>query len=124
MKKIVLDTNFIFSFFDYDDNNNEKALRIFAGLDDKTEFIVPEVVVAELLIKESKFDFLMITKHFSRTYYRNNDKDLDFISNLDQRIKKPLKAVDCLILALCKRHNVRLLTFDKKLEKSYRKLFD
>jgi predicted nucleic acid-binding protein len=122
-KRFILDTNFILSFLILNEPLNMDAIKIFSELPEDSEFIVPQIVAAELSISEEQHHLIFKSRIFAQKFTSNNENDLDYINSLSIEIKKPLKAIDCLILALCKRYNAKLITFDTKLQKAYNNLF-
>lgn len=78
---------------------------------------IPFIVAAELSVSPYSDKYLFAAKEISTRFIPNNEDDLEFITNLPDKLKKGLKANDCLIISLCKRTGGELLTFDKKLKK-------
>ena len=122
MTTYIIDTSFIFSFADEDDSNYLKAREIMRNQESNSKNLVPFIVAAELSIGSNFFDFVSLARSFSSKFINNNDKDLDFLKTIPSATARSLKANDCLILALCKRYNAKLLTFDLKLERVYKEL--
>jgi len=120
MTEVILDTNFIFGLISYRDLHHSRATEIFSKLKFNCNLIIPYIAVSELIVSGEEENFAFICKKLFGKFTYNNDDDLDFINSIDLKMKKSLKANDCLILALCKRYNARLITFDKKLEKASR----
>ncbi len=123
MNNIVLDTNFIFSLLVSHQPNHKEALNTFSQID-KNKIIIPFVVVAELVIAEEHIDFLAVCKKLSKFRIVDSiEDDLNFVSKeIDFLSRRVLKSNDCLILAICKRYNAKLITLDKKLQRAYAKL--
>ncbi len=111
----ILDTNFLCSFFDLLDSNHEKAKAVFFDQLGEDELKVPYVVAAELLVNDMSAKYFPAVTAITNRYVKNNEADLEFISGLPGKLKRKLKANDCLILALCKRYNAELISFDKNL---------
>ena len=111
----ILDTNFIFSLFNPLDSNHSKAKNIIFEIRDEEKIRVPFVVASELCIDKDGGKYLYAVKQITTKFINSSDADLDCIINFPNKIKSQLKANDCLILALCKRLNADLLTFDKTL---------
>ena len=121
-KRIVLDTNFLYALFIRKDSCHKEAKEILLSWDSTTEIIIPQIVVCELIISQEKLDFINLSKKFTKRFTPNSEKDLNFILSIPPDVKIQIKAIDCLILSICKRYNARLVTFDKKLQKAYETL--
>lgn len=121
MKKYLLDTNFIYSLVDPSDSNNSKAKEIMGNISkEPNSLLIPYIVMAELIITSKSYDFFGLAKDLNSRIYLNTLNDLHFIDqHIPKRSSRSLKANDCSILALCYRHNARLLSFDSKLLKAY-----
>ncbi len=106
-----------------DDSNNQEAEMLLNRIG-KTNpiFIFPFISLVELYASARDFDFLDISTVFSKVLTHNTSSDLDFIISIDPTKRKSLKANDLMILALCKRFNAKLISFDKKLLKAYEKI--
>lgn len=117
MTKYVLDTNYLQSLFDETDVNSEKAAEILEALEEQAQMIIPQIVVAELLIGKDSTSVIRNCKELVTDFEKNNDDDLKFISKIPYQKRKRLKANDCLVMAITKRNSAKLITFDKVLEK-------
>lgn len=116
----ILDTNFLHSLFVKEDALHGKAKEILIKLEKLGEFLIPFIVAAELLIAEKDgMDFIKACRKLSKKFVKNTENDLIFIQSLPANDRKTLKANDCLIWAITKRFNAKLITFDKKLEKIF-----
>ena len=113
----LLDTNFISSLFNPDDVNHTRAKEIMFSISDEEKVRVPYVVGAELSISEDGEKYLYAARQITSKFVSNSEQDLDYIINLPAKSRAKLKANDCLLLALCKRLNAEILTFDKVLLK-------
>jgi len=120
MRRIVLDTNFIFALFVITDPCHIQALEVYAKFEGEITFIVPQIVLAELLVSAEERDFIKLAERINCKISSTAESDLLYISELQANLKRQLKAIDCLILACCTRHNAELLTFDKQLMKAYK----
>lgn len=119
----VIDTNFISTIMDNHDPNNKWAISTINTIGrTHHRFIIPFIVVAELLAGNTDNDFIEICKVFSKSFPKNTEKDLIFIKSIDPAKRASLKANDLLILAIKKRFNAKLLTYDKKLLKLSEKI--
>lgn len=122
--KIILDTNFLYAIYNKSDSCHEKATYKFSTFEFNQEFIVPQIVVAELIASGSSLDFVKLSREFASKFTAISDLDLEFINTISSAKRRKLKAIDCLILAMCKRFNAKLLTFDENLLKSYTSIFE
>lgn len=113
----ILDTNFIFSLLNKADVNHKKAADIFLGLDEDVDLKVPYIVAAELAISRKGSYLVSIARKISKRFVSSTEKDLEFIESMPYDVRKKIKSNDCLILAICKRNNAELITFDKNLSK-------
>ncbi len=125
MQKVVLDTSFLYSVFDESDPNHSEIFSILNRLEDggEVKFYISYGVIGELMCSKYETDFITRCRIFSRKFYGYTDKDLEFIKTLRLELRNSLKANDCFSLALCKRYQAELFTFDKKLENAYKELF-
>jgi predicted nucleic acid-binding protein len=114
---LILDTSFFCSFYNNFDVNHQASKKLFFDLDDDIEIMIPYVVAAEIAVSKDGVKLLSIAKQISRRFINNNESDLDYVLNIPEKHKNKLKSNDCLILALCKRLDADLLTFDKRLLK-------
>lgn len=120
---ILLDTNFVFSLFTRNDSLNSTAIDIFDKFDSSEDIIIPRLVVAELLVSNSKIDFIDTCNVISQGNIIDfGDDNLTFIASLEPNIRKTLKSNDCLILSMAILLDAELITFDQKLLKVYDKL--
>jgi predicted nucleic acid-binding protein len=113
----ILDTNFICSLLNQSDANHSKAKDIYFAIDDDEKIKIPFIVAAELSIHIHANKYFYAAKQITSKFIVNNEADLDFVLKISDKTRTKLKANDCLILALCKRLNADLLTFDKQLLK-------
>ena len=112
------DTSFLHSLFVKNDTNHSVAVDIFLKINSDAKYIIPYIVVAELLMAEvEKGQFIEACKNLASSFMENVTSDLQFIQTLPIATRKSLKANDCLILGINKRTKSTLLTFDKKLYK-------
>lgn len=120
---VLLDTNFVYSLFTKNDSLNKRAIDIFDKFESSERILIPRLVVAELLISNSKIDYIDVCNVISQGNIIDFDDDnLEFVSSLEPIIKKTLKSNDCLILSMAILLDAELITFDKKLLKVYSKL--
>ncbi len=115
----ILDTNFIISLFNQTDKNHTTAKDMFFSLGEDEKIRVPFIVAAELAVSEDSRKLLEASKAISSKFLVNSETDLDYISKTPTKTKKQLKANDCLLIALCERHNADLMTFDKALKTNF-----
>lgn len=114
----ILDTNFVFSLLNTLDENHQKAKDIFFQIKDDEELKIPYIVVAELIVDKDGDYYFEASRNISKRFLMNNEEDVKFIKAMPINIKKKLRANDCLILALCMRKKVELITFDKQLKRT------
>jgi len=117
----ILDTNFILSLFNQADGNHEKAKDIFFSLDEDEKIKIPFIVAAELTLSEDSGKILEASKAICSKFLVSSEEDLAYISKMPVKTKRKLKANDCLLIALCKRYDAELLTFDKSLKNQKKK---
>lgn len=113
----ILDTNFIFSLLNTLDKNHGKASDLFFGLSEDINIKVPYIVAAELAVNKYGIKYVSIARKISKRFILNTDDDLEFIQKMPYTMSRKIKSNDCLILAICKRKNAELITFDKQLNK-------
>jgi predicted nucleic acid-binding protein len=114
----ILDTSFFCSFYNNFDVNHQEAKKMFFALDDDELIKIPFIVAAEITVSKDGDKLLSIAKQLSQRFISNNEDDLDYILEIPNKIKGKLKSNDCLIIALCKRLNADLISFDKGLIKA------
>lgn len=122
MSKIILDTNVLYGLAVTNDAHHEKSKKLFSQLSGENEILIPEIVVAELLASGDSFDFVNFCENLSSDWLSLQKSDFDFIASLPSKVRRTLKANDCIILAMCKKFNAELITFDRKLMRYYKKL--
>ena len=72
------------------------------------------------MLRKSKPEIALFTISYQIEKSKNIKKAvLDYIAGIPDKIKGKLKSNDCLILALCKRFNSDLVSFDKGLLKVF-----
>ncbi len=121
--KYVVDTSFLLSSLDPDDAFYTIAASDLTHVDYGDEIIIPLISVSEFLIGQKNIEKgISYCKSFCENFEMITESDLEFFENLDINQRKSLKSNDCLILAICKRKKAKLLTFDARLEKAYKKL--
>lgn len=118
----ILDTNFICSLFNQTDQNHDKAKDIFFEIDEDEKLLIPFIVAAELAISNDARKLLSASKKITPRFLASNEDDLNYVAKLPDRLRRKLKANDCLIIALCKRKKAELLTFDKSLSSALHSL--
>ena len=126
MKRYVVDTSFVSSFFNSEDINHSKALQLAKSI--YSEYIiVPSVVIAELSTSFSKnedFTNLILENVFdiaSEIYPLDESNIFDYLAFQKDRANN-LKALDSIILYSALVSDAELLTFDKKLKRKYKDL--
>ncbi|HEX9804696.1 MAG TPA: type II toxin-antitoxin system VapC family toxin [Candidatus Dojkabacteria bacterium] len=118
MHAFVLDTSFLSALLVERDVHHKKAHKISEKLPEESYFFIPFVVASELLILGDSRKILTEIKKISKSFIRNTESDLDYISSIPNNIRKQLKANDCLIMSIVNKKNASLITFDKKLRKN------
>ncbi len=122
-KQVIIDTNFFCSYINIDDPKYSEAgelIRDYSGY----KFIIPSIVVAELIASGFSIDFIKYCKIYTSKFINISEDDLSFMQKLKPELRRSLKSADCILLAIAKRYNAEILTFDKKLQKVYTQLFD
>jgi predicted nucleic acid-binding protein len=126
MKRYVVDTSFVSSFFNSEDINHSKALQLAKSI--YSEYIiVPSVVIAELSTSFSKnedFTNLILENVFdiaSEIFPLDESNIFDYLAFQKDRANN-LKALDSIILYSALVSDAELLTFDKKLKRKYKDL--
>ncbi len=126
MKRYVVDTSFVSSFFNSEDINHSKALQLAKSI--YSEYIiVPSVVIAELSTSFSKnedFTNLILENIFdiaSEIFPLDESNIFDYLAFQKDRANN-LKALDSIILYSALVNHAELLTFDKKLKRKYKGL--
>lgn len=115
----VLDTNFLYSMYVKDDIHHQDSLQLLMDLPEEINFIIPEIVVLELIAAGETIDFIERSKVFSKKPEPVTSQDIHYIQTLPPQLRRKLKANDCIILAITKRFKAKLLTFDKTLSKTH-----
>ena len=126
MTSYLLDTSFISAFCNKDDANHKKAQEISKRIKDGY-FIIPSVVVAELSSFYKNLDFRNLVVKTSLNIASEiasvtSENILIYVSFVQEFLNN-LKAVDSIILFLSIENDAKLLTFDKKLEKEFAKIY-
>ena len=124
MKSTLLDTSFLSSLFNKKDVNYSLAVEMAKDIKD-TDIIIPVVVFAELAsnLKNKALRDLIIeiglemAEEIPDLNNKNLKKYLQFVKSLPNR----LTTLDSIILFLANEYNSQLITFDKKLEKVFKK---
>lgn len=113
----ILDTNFVYALLDRNDSNNEQAYELLKSQTDSTKFIIPIIVIAELLASKIDFDVIWnYCKDLSNNFEQSTISDIQLLNKIPHTKRKSLKANDCLIWAMSKRVGAKVLTFDKKFQ--------
>lgn len=126
MKRYVVDTSFVSSFFNSEDINHSKALQLAKSIYSE-HIIVPSVVIAELSTSFSKnedFTNLILENVFdiaSEIFPLDESNIFDYLAFQKDRVNN-LKALDSIILYSALVSDAELLTFDKKLKRKYKDL--
>ena len=120
---IILDTCFIYSLFNNHDVNFTAANEQFAATTDDKEFIIPTIVIAELLMADGKGETVLEACHeIVPAFTPITNNELKTITAFSYATRKQLKANDCIILAIATVYEAQLYTFDKKLMKMYKQM--
>ena len=124
MKSTLLDTSFLSSLFNKKDVNYSLAVEMAKDIKD-TDIIIPVVVFAELasnlknkVLRDLTIEIgLEMAEEIPDLNNKNLKKYLQFVKSLPNR----LTTLDSIILFLANEYNSQLITFDKKLEKVFKK---
>lgn len=124
MEKFILDTCYLCSLLNEKDVNNSLAVEIAKNLKDCL-VLVPTVVIAELMsnFKNKHIRDITVKATFNivddtPSIDRNNIAEyVEFAKHLPHSFT----AIDSIILFLAKESNAKLITFDKKLLRLYKK---
>lgn len=113
MKSYLLDTNFLIALDNSKSEYHKKAVNLFQSIDNSLIFI-PAIVVAEFLVGFEKVNVgLRICNEISSTdFLQVENQDLEFLNKISLKTRKKLKANDSLVIALAKRYNAKLYSFD------------
>ena len=122
MENLLLDTNFIYSLFSLKDSNHKRAVRIAEQFSGSENFIIPVVVAAELTCSGHAIDLAETAKVFTNKLVPHVEVDIKFIKQIPPDKCRSFKSVDYLILAMCKRLEAKLVTFDRTLGNTYKTL--
>lgn len=120
---IALDTNHLVRFF----TNDIKKLALAAKrtIEKQKEIFVPTIAIAEtvyVLTNDYNKTKSIICTQIESLLGLPNIRTQDFVMNaLKVYEVENISIYDCLILAECIRKNILLKTFDKRLEKVYKK---
>jgi predicted nucleic acid-binding protein len=121
--KVTLNTNILYSIYYSKDSNHLKAKQFFRKQDRKIEYVIPSIAYIELLAGiESSYNAKAFCSLITQNTPLITRTDINFVAELDPKIRKVLKANDCLILAITSRTESKLVTFDSKLSKIAKKL--
>lgn len=118
MSKCLLDTNVLVALVDTKDAHHKNATKIIEQID--STVILPIIVVAEFLSGQldATKSLLSLQKKWGNFIY-TTEEELVIMAEFPQKIRKKLKANDCLILAHCLVHDANLITFDDYLNQAY-----
>lgn len=124
----VLDTSFLSSLINSEDENNENAVDIYGSFSSEDVLFIPATVKLELILiglnfaRFSEKDLDRFIEHIELSLVEINTEFLRKFQKFVFSTKLPLKPVDYSILFTAFETKSKLLTFDKKLEKYYKKL--
>lgn len=122
----LLDTSFLLALFNPSDPLYKSAKDlIFSLVDDTLRFEIPLVCAIESTITNPHpQDFIPLLSELidKRDFEINTKEDLEYISNIPLSKRKVLKTIDCCVIAMSKRMKIPLLTFDKRLLKTYQQI--
>ena len=121
-KNALLDTSFLYSLVTKSDKNYQKAGSIFIDIEKCKSIFIPFIVLAELSTGLGYKNALQYCKEISNKIEISTFEDLEVFDELSSRARRSLKSNDTLILAMSKRLNAKLVTFDKRLMKYHLKL--
>src|SRR5436190_23338035 len=115
MRKVLLDTNFIQSYINEEDKLHLEARKLFSNFPEGTKFIIPAIVVVELIIGTDQinrvYEFCSL---LCNTFESIELDDINLIAQINIEARRSLKSTDCLILAVCVREDADLITFDQR----------
>jgi len=124
----VLDTSFLSSLINSEDKNNKKAVGIYGNFSGEATLFIPATVKLELVLiglNFTKFSEKDLDKFIESIELSLVDINNEFLGKFQEFVfstKFPLKPVDYSVLFSCIFTKSELITFDKKLEKYYRKV--
>ena len=119
---VVIDTNVLCALLNEDDVHHEEAKEILLESEEDHLFI-PAISIAEALMGPDVTERSLDTcKGFGDTIVYETERELTIIADYPYKLRKQLKAIDCLILAFAATHNAQLWTFDQRLQKTYQQL--
>lgn len=126
--KYLFDTSFLSSLLNTEDVNHKQALHILMDLPEKFDTVIPATVRLEIAIyKQYRPVFFQVSFKdlFQSLSAELVNIDEKFINNFEEFVASTnfsLKVVDYTVLFSAIITKAELLTFDKKLEKYYKKL--
>lgn len=124
----VLDTSFLSSLINSEDENNKNAVDIYGSFSNEDVLFIPATVKVELILiglnfaRFSEKDLDRFIEYIELSLVEINTEFLGKFQKFVFSTKFPLKPVDYSILFTAFETKSKLLTFDKKLEKYYRKV--
>lgn len=122
MRKYVVDTSFLSSFFNSKDSNHQRALE-FTNTMNNEYLIVPSVVIAEMssFVQNRNLREAMLGNVFnivSEIFPLDEGNIFDYLL-FQEGFPNNLTAIDSVVLFSALVSSAQLLTFDKKLNKKY-----
>jgi predicted nucleic acid-binding protein len=126
--KFVLDTSFVSSLLNIADVNHAKAKAMYAKISLSDSIIINIITKIELSRTKIEGADLQITEDFLSFSIDEVDfVDLSFSINLFNYLNKiqvNLKTVDLCIFITAIQNNAKLLTFDLKLDKEFKRILN
>ncbi len=117
--KYFLDTNFIFALFFKNDALNREANLIWEEIC-IADIYTSVAVVAELICAGEETDFIILIEGIGAKILEINMNNMSQLSILiPPKVRRKLKAIDCIVLSQVLDSKLELITFDKDLKRQY-----
>ena len=123
---VILDTSFLFAYFNKKDTNHKKAVLLASELDNYTALLPVEVfeelmtvITYKISSKEAAKVGELLLGHDSPVKLMHSDKKTFDLSWKFFQSLEPHKFsfIDCILITLAKEFQCQIFTFDKKMDK-------
>ncbi len=125
-KKVIFDSNVYLGILNKDDSLYEKSMKVFKEKKDHI-IIIPYSIVSEVTTlltyrfsKQNANDFISYIKSSPNFFIVTNDMDTEIL--LFEEINSKIWFTDISLIAVSKKYNAELITFDKQLLQLFKKL--